>query len=278
MNSQAQTIFRINVRPNNHIIGAYNRYFKRTNTNVVCEAPYNTDPAPLIEEMKKRNIPGAFTVAFEHDPRLLELIDVKSEMAKECDVVGFITQKNGVITGHAQGYVGLFESIKRYLDIARKKVIIMGAGKLTRTFCYEAMRKKIPLAGIEIYNRTLQKAEEIARKYTCVTKTGPLSELTLAHGDIFMNLSDVGIAWQQGDTYSFTEDFVKQFQLVLDPNFVPLKTQLVTTAEKVGVPVSPGYETFTEQTAYSLETMLDISINKKILEEEFIHEFTHWNR
>lgn len=271
-----RVIYRINKVHNPRIIGVYNRYFKRMGEDVVCEAPYNENPAPLVELIKSNNVAGAFTVAFEHDPRLLSLINSKSEMAQEAGVVGFITQKNGVITGHAQGYVGLIEALKRHIDITNKKVVIMGAGKLTRSFCFEIIRKHTPLAGIKVYNRTLETAQNIAKKYSCITKVAPLSELSNAQGDIFMNLSEVGSLWQQGEQYVFTEEFVRKFTLVLDPNFVPLKTPLIALAEKCGVSISPGYETFTEQTAYSLEMMLDIKIDRKILDEEFIYEFSNW--
>lgn len=269
-------IYRINKVPNPHIIGAYNRYFKRTRVNVICEAPFNEDPTILIEKMKVKKVLGAFTVAFEHDPRLLMYIKVKSQMAQEIGVVGFITQNNGVITGHAQGYIGLFQAIKRHTDIRNKRIVILGAGKLTRSFCFEVMRKHIPLSGIEIYNRTLETAQILAKKYPCITKVDSLSNLSHASGDIFMNLSEVGSLWQQGEPYNFTAEFVKKFTLVLDPNFVPLKTQLITVAEQNGITFSPGYETFTEQTVYSLEKMLGIKIDKNILDEEFICEFTHW--
>ena len=158
-----------------------------------------------------------------------------------------------------------------------KKIVIMGGGNLARAFCYEIMRKHIPVAGIELYNRTIEHAKIIAKKYSCVKEVGPLSQLSSSRGDIFMNLSEVGAPWQKGNNYPFSEEFVKRFHLVMDANFVPLKTQLIATAEKMGVGISPGYETFTGQTAYGFEEMLGISVNTEILEEELIYEFgTLW--
>ena len=86
-------IFRINKKPNNSIINIYNRYFERVGLDAICLAPYNEDPRPLLSAMKILNIPGALTVAFEHDPRLIDQVDEWDESARQTKVTGFITQK-----------------------------------------------------------------------------------------------------------------------------------------------------------------------------------------
>lgn len=267
-------IFRINKKPNNSIINIYNRYFERVGLDAICLAPYNEDPRPLLSAMKNLNIPGALTVAFEHDPRLIDQVDEWDESARQTKVTGFITQKDGVIKAYAQGRIGLMNVLQNKVNLDHKKIILFGAGKMARGFLAEIQKRAIPVKEIEIYNRTLEKAQQISSPYSFVTKTGSQDELNKATGDIFINLTEVGSAWKvDKEDYVFTQDFVRRFQFIVDVNFNPLLSPLIKLAQENKIPTSPGYETFAYGTKFCLETILNIKVDINILLEEVKNEF-----
>lgn len=267
-------IFRINRKPNNNIINIYNRYFERAGIDAICLAPYAEDPRPLIQGIKNLNIPGALTVAFEHDSRLIDNIDEWDESARQTKVAGFITQKDGIIKAYAQGRIGLMNVLQKKINLDRKKIVLFGAGKMARGFLAELQKRNIPVKEIEIYNRTPEKARQIASSYPFVTKTGPQDELCSASGDIFINLTEIGSAWKvDKEDYVFTQDFVKRFQFINDVNFNPLLSPLIKLAQKNKIPTSPGFETFAYGTKFCLETILNIKVDINILMDEVKNEF-----
>ena len=138
-------IFRINKKPNNSIINIYNRYFERVGLDAICLAPYNEDPRPLLSAMKNLNIPGALTVAFEHDPRLIDQVDEWDESARQTKVTGFITQKDGVIKAYAQGRIGLMNVLQNKVNLDHKKLFCLAQGKWHVAFWQKYKSAQYPL-------------------------------------------------------------------------------------------------------------------------------------
>lgn len=128
---------------------------------------------------------------------------------------------------------------------------------------------------IEIYNRSVSNAESIAKQFSFVKKVGSLQNFNKTSGDILINTSTIGAPWNKGDDFHFEDKIVTNFDVVADVNFVPVKTPLIITAERLDKITVPGWQTFKYGTAKCFQTILDIKVDTKILGEELVSDFTH---
>lgn len=280
INENTKVMARLHPACNNRGLNIYNPYFQSAGVNAVYLLFHNEDPKVLIDGIRALNLPGAVIAgSFEGDPRIPSLIDELNPISKKINRVGVLVNRAGKIWGVYQGAFGLDESIKRLTDYRDKKVVILGAGTVVRGLLSLMEINKYKAKVIEIYNRTPSKAEAIGREFSFVNRVGSMKDMELmARGDIFINATYLGSPWNKGENYVFTEDFINRFKYVVDVTFVPLKPQLVQTAEKLGKVVSPGYKMFLYQGKYALENILNIDVNEKLLEEKMVEDFkVNWS-
>jgi shikimate dehydrogenase len=279
-NADTMLIARINKVPHNRGIGPYNRYFERTNTNALCLELHNPDPQPLLMGLKNLAFKGAITVAFEQDFQLLQtLVDQIDPLAKRIGVVGFVTLNNGKYTGYAQGSFGMMKALEELAPLKNKKIVMCGAGHMAKGTLLQLEKHRISGIHVEIYNRTLDKARILQSEFSFVQKVGLLSDMEHdAQGDIFINMTDIGTPWQKGNVYEFSEHMINRFSFIADTTFVPLESNLIHIARRLGKKVSPGWKTFCYGTEYVFQTLLGIEVNTHILGEELQKDFsTNWS-
>lgn len=270
---------RIHPEVNNRGLTIYNPYFEATKINAVYLLFHNPEPKLLLDGIRKLNINGAIAAGFEKKEGLLNLVDELTPLSQKLRRVGIIINDNGKLIGHYQGGYGLVESIRSKIGIENKKIVIMGAGVVTRGFLWQLLEDGIKLSSVEIYNRTVANAEKVATEFNDLNiKVGKLDELKNSPGDIFINATDIGSPWNDGEDYVFSEEFVKKFKLIADVTFVPLKPQLIEVAEKAGVPNSPGWRMFLYQGQMCLEKILKIKVDLTILGKLIQKDFkTNWS-
>jgi shikimate 5-dehydrogenase len=274
INENTKIMARFHSEANNRGMSIYNPYFKETNTNAAYILFHNPDPTPLIEGLRNLNLAGAVPAGFEKDPKLVELVDELGPVAKRINRVAVLRYRDGKLTGFHQGGYALSEAISRKTDIDGKKMVIMGAGNVVRALLvYFELNNITP--DVEVYNRTLEKAEKIAEEFKCVNKIGNLQEMEQSTGDIFVNATYVGSPWLKGDSYEFKEKMIAGFEFISDVTFVPLKPALIELAEKLGKKNSPGWEMFLYQGKMCLEKALDIEVDEKILAKYVVNDFEH---
>jgi shikimate 5-dehydrogenase len=280
INENTKVMARFYPSVNNRGLSIYNPYFQETGVNAVYLLFPNSDPKILIDGMRNLNLAGAIIAgSFEKDPRVPELIDELHPLSDKVKRVGILVNNGGKIWGVYQGAFGLDESIRRLTDYSNKRMVLMGAGTVVRgLLSWMEMNNSKP-SGIEIYNRTLDRAEKVAKEFPFVSKVGPLQEMAKqAKGDIFINATNVGSPWNKGDNYVFEKSFVSKFDYVVDVTFVPLKPQLVQVAEKLHKKVSPGHRMFLYQGKYALEKILGIQVDEEILSKKMLADFkTNWS-
>lgn len=255
-------------------LNIYNPYFEDLGINAKYLMFSDEYPKILIESMRSLHFVGAITSgSFERDPRIIKLIDEQDILSKRIGKVSFLVNKNGKIWGsHAAAY-GLYESIIRTVDFSKKKVVILGAGTVvTGLLTLFSVKKKYPKR-LEIYNRSVEKAEKLAREFKFIDKIGNMNEaIQSSKDDIFINATGIGAPWNK-EPFTFPEQFIDRFKYIIDVTFMPLRPQLIKTAEKLGKIVSPGHEMFLYQGKYSLELMLDIKVNEELLHKKILDAF-----
>ena len=174
---------------NNRGLNIYNPYFQEAGVNAVYLLFSNENPKILIDGMRNLNLAGGIIAgSFEKDPKIPELIDELHPLSQRLGRVGNLINKNGKISGVYPGAFGLYESIKRMTSYSDKKVVVLGAGNVVRSLLILMDLKNERPSVLEIYNRTLEHAESVAKEFPYVKKVGSIEEMIdKANGDIFIN-------------------------------------------------------------------------------------------
>lgn len=273
IDENTKVMARFHKEPNNRGLSIYNPYFEEVKENAIYVLFHNSDPTPLIDGLRKLNLSGAIPAGFEKDPKLAQLVDELGPIAKKIRRIGVIANENGKIVGYHQAGYGLAESILRMTKISDKKLVIFGAGNVAKALLIYFSLEDIKPSSIEIYNRTIEKAELLAKEFSQLSKVGSIQDMEKSSGDIFVNCTDVGSPWLKGKNYKFKEKMMSNFDYIADVTFVPLKPQLIELADKLGKAASPGWKMFLYQGKLCLEKVLGIEVNEEILAKHIIKDF-----
>jgi shikimate dehydrogenase len=276
IDENTKVMARLHREPNKLGLNIYNSYFDEADINALYLMFCNPDPQPLIAGLKDLNIAGAITAGFEHNESFFELVDELDPLATNTHCIASVVQRNGHTKGYYQGGYGIFESIEKMTNIQDKKLVVLGAGRVvTGLLSVFKLRNKFP-ASIEIYNRSLVKAEKLASKFDFVSKIGTIKDMEKkAEGEIFLNATPVGSCWNKGEDYQFTTRFINRFKYIADVTFLPIKPQLIKVSEQLGKIYSPGWKMFLYQAKMCLEKILEIQVDEKILGRKIIDDFSN---
>lgn len=183
--------------------------------------------------------------------------------------IGFITNKNGKLTGYnTQSGGGILKTIEKATDITNKKMVIVGAGNITKALLYKISTYSKKPREVEIYNRTVEKAEKLKSDFNFVKKVGSLDAFSTAEGDLLINLSRMG--GSEPDSL-FNEELVNRFNSVVDVTFETENTNLINLAKKLEKKYATGWDMFTFQGQIVLETILETPIDANILRKHVVN-------
>ncbi len=99
-------------------------------------------------------------------------------------------------------------------------------------------------ARVTIFNRTLEKAESLARDFDC--QNAPWEDCTTFEADLVVNCTTLGL-WPNIDESPIPEQCLKRFGAVFDTIYNPLKTRLLRDAAAQGCQVVNGLAMFLRQ-------------------------------
>lgn len=244
-------------------LNIYNPFFQENEINAVYLLFHNKDPKVLIDGFRSLNLTGAITAGFESDTVLPTLLDEVDEAAKFIGKIGYITNDNGKLIGHAQGGLGMFRTITSIVNLNGKNMTIVGAGNIAKGLLFEMEKEQIKCS-VTIYNNTISKAEELKKRFSCIKRVHDLAKLNQASGDVFVNLTDIGGSVKD---YVFPEAVVEKFSHVIDVTFETELTPLVSTARKLGKKVATGWDMFTYQGQVCLEGLLGTKVDSLVFKK-----------
>jgi len=247
-------------------LNIYNPYFEETGTNAVYLLFHNKDPKVLVDGMRKLKLAGAITAGFESDTVLPTLLDELDANSKYIGKIGYLTYDNSKVVGHTQGGQGMFKTIKGISPVTNKKFVIVGAGNICKGVLFEIKKSGLECE-VSIYNRDLSKAKSLQNDYSFVKSVSELSQLNQAHGDVLVNLTDIG--GSEPDAI-FTEEIINNFKAVVDVTFETENTNLITLAKKLRLPVATGWDMFTNQGQVCLEGILKEKVDFNILKKHVV--------
>lgn len=127
------------------------------------------DLAKAVQSIRVLHLVGA-NVTVPHKERVARYLDVLSAEAELCGAVNTIVNREGTLFGDNTDGRGFLVSLQeRNFSPRRREIVLIGAGGATRAVLVSLIRTGS--ARITIINRTLAKAQALARQYRSLCKT-----------------------------------------------------------------------------------------------------------
>ncbi len=215
----------------------------------------------FIAAAKLLHIPG-FGITMPFKNKILKYIDDAEEAAKAFNCVNQVTiGKDGSTYGYSTDGFGMCQAIENTgFKIQGKEVMVLGAGAIGSIIGYELGRRGA--TKIIFFNRTVEKAESIARKIHELT--GSVTECrsfipeefskAAATAGLVVQCTSLGMF---GTTKNYQSlDFIDLLvadSLVADAVYNPWRTSILAKAEKRGLTVINGIPMLIEQLTKNLE-------------------------
>lgn len=190
--------------------------------------------------MKKKDF-KAINVTIPYKEAVIPYLDEISERAKKTGAVNTVINRNGRLYGDNTDFLGLLALINRVCpDMKGKKVLVLGTGGTSKTA--RAVCEHLGASLIYTVSRS--------RKNDCIT----YEEAKNLHNDaeVVINTTPVGMFPNAGVTPIELSDFPSLI-CVVDAIYNPLRTELVLSARKRGIPVVGGLYMLVCQGAFAGE-------------------------
>ncbi|HEV8718071.1 MAG TPA: shikimate dehydrogenase [Candidatus Binatia bacterium] len=218
------------------------------------------DLAKAVHSIRALNLSGV-NVTVPHKERIVRYLDVLSAEAELCGAVNTVVNRDGTLFGDNTDGRGFLVSLQeRSLSPRRQEVVLIGAGGATRSVLVSLIRAGS--ARIIIANRTLSKAQTLARAYGSLCKTHlealPLEVLRdpalLKNVTLVVNCTSVGLHGEEFPPLAYTA--TPRGCLFYDLLYRPGLTSFLQQARKARRPTLDGRRMLLHQgaLAFSLWT------------------------
>ena len=178
---------------------------------------------------------NGIVVTMPHKQTVIKNLDRLDESARVIGAVNAVKNNNGILIGTNSDWIGAVKSLEEKTSLAGKKVALLGAGGAARAIIYGLIKRR---AEIFLFNRTLKKAEELAREFD-LSEASMLTDLEkIKQTDIIINATSVGM---EEDKSPIPKEAVTN-QLVFDIVYTPHRTKLIRFALEKKCPVIYGYK------------------------------------
>jgi len=224
------------------------------------------DVEVAVQSMRKMGIHG-LTCTIPHKVKVMKFLDEIDEIARRIGAVNTVLNQNGKLIGFNTDWQGAVIPLERITVLSDKKVLVLGAGGAARAVVFGLLKRG---AKVKIFNRTKEKAINLAREFNCQT-TNLNNESEIKDFDIIFNTTSVGMKPLKNETPISTK-FITNKQIVFDVVYVPFETKLLREAKKRGATIIHGAEMLLHQGTAQFEIYTDHKapeeVMKKILYEK----------
>jgi len=207
------------------------------------------------------------TCTIPHKVEILKYLDWVDEKAKKIGAVNTVVKKNGLLCGYNTDLLGVVIPLEKITYLKGKKVLVLGAGGAARAIVYGLKNKK---ALVYILNRTLEKAEKLAKEFD-VKVLNYKDQKKISDFDIIINATSVGMEPFSNIT-PIDPSFLRKNQIVFDIVYTPKETKLLKEAKKKKAKVIYGFEMLLYQGVAQFEIYTGkkapVEVMRKVLEEK----------
>ncbi|RAL25817.1 shikimate dehydrogenase [Thermoflavimicrobium daqui] len=236
---------------------------------------YDIDPEKLeqaVNGMKSLKFRG-FNVTIPYKVEVINFLDELDDSAKEIGAVNTVVQDAGKWVGHNTDGVGYLRSLVEEipLKLSEQKVVMLGAGGAARAVGYALATAGV--RKISIANRTVQKADQLAKHLSRWTSTEALAlshaNQSIQEATLLINTTSIGMHPNTSQA-PIPKSWLHENLVVSDLIYHPKETELLQTAKQLGAQVHNGLGMLVHQAAIAFELWLGkaapIQLMKEVLE------------
>jgi shikimate dehydrogenase len=195
----------------------------------------------VVRSVRVLGIHG-LTCTAPHKIEVMKYLDEVDQIAKRIGAVNTVLNKNGKLIGFNTDWIGTVAPLEELIDLKGKKVALIGAGGASRAMAYGVLSRG---AKLTIYNRTVEKAEEIAVEFDCEFSSLENSQ-DIRNADVIINSTTVGMG-EGNDKMPINPELIHSGQIVFDAIYDPFETKLLKLAKENGAKVINGLEMLLHQ-------------------------------
>lgn len=175
---------------------------------------------------------------------------------------------NGIVSGYNTDCTGAMDALTETLGIGKHqlhtlKAAVIGAGGVARAVVAGLVEVA---CRVTIYNRTLSKAQSLAREFRC--KAAPLEDVGNTKAAIIINCTSIGMH-PHVDASPVPPEVFGPDKVAFDTVYNPLKTRFLREAEAAGARIVSGAEMFIRQAVTQYELLIgsrpDEALMRKIV-------------
>ncbi len=197
--------------------------------------------ADFIKGVKAMQIRGD-SCTIPHKIEVMKYLDEIDEVAEKIGAVNTIVNEAGVLKGYNTDWLGVVIALEKVTSIENKKVALIGAGGAARAVAYGVTQRGAKLI---IYNRTIEKAQELAGEFGGEARSLENIE-EIKNMDIIFNATSVGLHPKENDT-PLPKELITNKHIVFDAIYVPYETRLLKEGKQQGAKTIHGMEMLLQQ-------------------------------
>lgn len=178
---------------------------------------------------------NGISVTLPHKESIIKFLDKLDSDAKKIGAVNTVINNSGILTGYNTDWLGAITALEKRTNLKGKKVAVIGAGGAARAIIFGLIKKGVK---VKIFNRSLEKARELAREFNC--ETGDIKEIKVVKDfDVIINASSVGMEEAKSPV---DKSLLNSNKIIFDIVYSPKETKLIKDAKEKGAKVIYGYE------------------------------------
>ena len=227
-----------------------------------------------IESLRSINVSG-FNVTAPHKLEVIKYLDELDASAKKATAVNTVNNIEGIFKGYNTDIDGFINPLhKRQVDFENMQVLLLGAGGASRAVV-AALAQEIGIARVIIANRSVQKAEELAKiglglGLKCETLAIENVQHVSLECDLIVNATTLGLNNEPG---IIDHEHIKKGSIVYDIIYRPIVTDLIENAKYAQATVVYGYEMLIEQGAKAFEIWTGLSAPREVMKKNLLGVF-----
>lgn len=199
-----------------------------------------------------------YNVTAPYKQRIVPFLDELDETARNIGAVNTVVNQNGKIVGYNTDGIGYQRSLEKHFpeikDNKSINILIIGAGGAARAIYYTLNQAGFHL--IDIANRTLSKAEDIANLRTRESKTNLITllqaEENLSNYDLVIQTTNVGMMPESNHSPIKLGNLKKE-AIVSDIVYQPIRTNFIRDAQAIGARIHLGHSMLLFQAQFAFE-------------------------
>jgi len=200
-----------------------------------------------VRMIRERPLDGV-SVTLPLKGAIMAFLDEVDDDARAIGAVNTVTNERGWLKGSNTDWTGLLAAMQEHFPLAGRTVAVLGAGGAARAAVYAILRAGgTPI----VFNRSRDRAESLARWFSCETR--PPARLGRTEADVLINATPVGMHPDTGES-PVDGRHLARFEWVVETIYNPLETRLLREARAAGCGVVTGLAMFVRQGAEQIRT------------------------